>query len=193
MTTRFYSQAGLAWAGVHDTDTRRQFGTPGSDGFKLALRRHLADTADASLMADQNRSAVFLRDVKPTTRRWKHLELGPRRVGSQLSRLRLGCSRLAADQFHRDYSDSPMCTHCADGVLESREHFLLECPAWQHQRNQLWSELAALDVRGLHLPCTASTLLGGCGTTRNRSHLEGIAAATGRFVTRTGRLCAPCQ
>ena len=100
----------------------------------------------------------------------------------------MGCSRLNLDQYYKEYADSPVCDHCDHGVLESREHFLLDCPAWDAQRHRLWEELAALEVRGLHLPCDAPTLLGSQSVTRNRSHLQGIAAATQRFLTRTGRL-----
>jgi hypothetical protein len=48
--------------------------------------------------------------------------------------------------------------------------------------------MARLDIRGLHLPCGAATLLGGMTATRNRSQLEGIARATAKFLRQTGRL-----
>jgi hypothetical protein len=41
---------------------------------------------------------------------------------------------------------------------------------------------------GLALPCDVATLLGGMAATRNRSQLEGVARATARFLSTTGRL-----
>ena len=193
MCSRFYAQAGLKWASVSSNDARRLFGTDDTDGFKLALRRYMVAQADRRLADDPNRSAGLLREVKPTSARWPHLELGERWPSTQLSRLRLGISRLNLDQYCKEYADSPVCDHCGHGVLESRDHFLLNCPAWDAQRSRLWEELAAVDVRGLQLPCDAPTLLGSRQKCRNRSQLERIAAATRRFVTRTGRLKWPSQ
>ncbi len=164
------------------------FGT--AEDLKLPLRRHLLDRENQALMADQNRSATLLREVKPTIRPWKHLESGDRWTSCQLSRLRLGCSRLAADQHHRGLTDFPTCPNCDAGVDETRSHYLLECPRWFRERAELWGDLAQLDITGLRLPCDTATLLGGMAATRNRSQLEGIARATARYIQDTGRLRA---
>jgi hypothetical protein len=187
MSTRFYAESILEWSRVSCIDTRALFGTSNRTGFQQALRRHLTATADRRLADDASRSAGLLRAVKPTTARWAHLELGNRWAASQLTRLRLGCSRLAADQHHRGFVESPDCPRCGAGTPETREHYLLACPAWDAQRQRLWRDLAALDIRGLHLPCDCKTLLGGHHT-YSRTHLCGIAEAVGSFLARTGRL-----
>ena len=76
-------------------------------------------------------------------------------------------------------------------MLEDRDHYLLTCPRWDQERAELWHDMAQLEIRGLHLPCDAETLLGGTAATRNRSQLEGIARATARFLTQTARLRRP--
>ena len=100
----------------------------------------------------------------------------------------IGCSRLAADQHHRGLAESPTCQHCHHNVPETRDHYLLQCPRWSRERAELWGDVAQLEVRGLLLPCDAPTLMGGMTATTNRSHLEGIARAIGRFLESTGRL-----
>ena len=157
---------------VSDGATRRLFGVKDST-FSRALHHHLTATADAELASDQNRSAQLLREVKPTTARWKHLELGDRWSSTQLTRLRLGCSRLNADAHHRKLAPAAACPHCASGADETREHYLLDCPRWGHERAELWLEVAQLEIRGLQLPCSAAVLLGSTAATRNRSQLTG--------------------
>ena len=182
----YYKQARLARSRLQSLEVRSLFGT--ATDLKLPLRRHLRELEDAALGADSHRSARLLYEVKPTTRPWKHLDGGDRWASCQLARLRLGCSRLAADQHHRGLADSPTCQHCNNNVPETRDHYLLHCPRWRHERAELWGDLAQLEVRGLALPCDAPTLLGGMTATKNRALLESIARATGRFLESTGRL-----
>ena len=186
MDTRYYRQARLSRSKLESLEVRGLFGTAAD--LKLPLRRHLDQLDDRALAADTHRSAQLLRDVKPTVRQWHHLASGDRWSSCQLTRLRLGCSRLAADQHHRGLADAPTCTHCDAGVPETRQHFLLECPRWRGERAELWGDLAQLSITGLALPCDTATLLGGMTTTRNRSQLEGVARATARFLRDTGRL-----
>ena len=96
--------------------------------------------------------------------------------------------RLNADAHYRNLVPAATCPHCTTGADETREHYLLDCPCWGHERAELWLEVAQLEIRGLQLPCSAAVLLGSTAATRNRSQLEGLARATGRFLTRTGRL-----
>ena len=126
--------------------------------------------------------------MKQTCQHWPHLNYGERFANTQLARLRLGCSRINADQHHRGLHDTPVCAHCDTGVNEDRDHYLLSCAAWQPQRQMLWNELAALNVRGLALPCPTTTLLGGNTVVKSKRQLEAVATAVMRFVNNTGRM-----
>ena len=106
-----------------------------------------------------------------------------------MTQLRLGCSRLQADQHYRRLADAPTCPLCDTGEDECRDHYLLRCPRWATERQQLWDDLAALNVTGLQLPCACPTLLGGQEEkAANKSQRRGILAATMSFVRKTGRL-----
>ena len=60
---------------------------------------------------------------------------GERKFQILHNRLRLRCSNLAEDLYNINVKDSPLCECRRD--LEDAEHFILECPRYQHVRDHL--------------------------------------------------------
>ncbi|KAF8133138.1 hypothetical protein K438DRAFT_1460670, partial [Mycena galopus ATCC 62051] len=77
----------------------------------------------------------------------------PRAMISIISRLRTDFSPLNATRFRLRQTTSPACNACS--APETRNHFLLQCPAWEHLRPPLQRAsykadiLGAVDVRSL--------------------------------------------
>ena len=49
--------------------------------------------------------------------------------------LQTNCSSLNQDRFHKNISDT---THCTCGSMEYADHFLLACPLYYEQRQELF-------------------------------------------------------
>ncbi|KAJ7190488.1 hypothetical protein GGX14DRAFT_382089, partial [Mycena pura] len=77
----------------------------------------------------------------------------PRTMISTLSWLRTDFTSLNATRYRLHQTDSPACEAC--GAPETRTHFLLHCPAWEHLRPALQHAsyraglLGAVDVPSL--------------------------------------------
>ncbi|KAJ7166143.1 hypothetical protein C8R46DRAFT_900234, partial [Mycena filopes] len=73
---------------------------------------------------------------------------------SLISQLRTDFSALNAHRFRCRLAPSPACDACG-AAFETRAHFLLHCPAWEHLRPALQRVsygaglLGAVDVRSL--------------------------------------------
>ncbi|KAF8129667.1 hypothetical protein K438DRAFT_1644483, partial [Mycena galopus ATCC 62051] len=63
-----------------------------------------------------------------------------------ISRLRTDFSPLNATHFRLHQIDSPACEAC--GAPETRNHFLLQCPAWDHLRPALQQASYTADILG---------------------------------------------
>jgi hypothetical protein len=59
-----------------------------------------------------------------------------RNATSSLSQLRIGPSFLNAHRFKSGFTPSPACEACG-AAFETRAHYLLDCPAWEHLRRPL--------------------------------------------------------
>ncbi|KAF7371586.1 Transcription factor [Mycena venus] len=70
----------------------------------------------------------------------------PRPMISIISRLRTDFSPLNATRFRLRQTNSPACDAC--GAPETRAHFLLQCPAWEHLRPALQRASYAADILG---------------------------------------------
>ncbi len=64
--------------------------------------------------------------------------IGNRREQILHARLRLSCSALNYDLYRKNIVNSPLCT-C--GAQETVTHFLLHCPLYQQQRNELLTNI----------------------------------------------------
>ncbi|KAJ6469790.1 hypothetical protein C8R47DRAFT_913127, partial [Mycena vitilis] len=74
-----------------------------------------------------------------------------RKTSSAISQLRLGPSPLNEYRFKAGLTGSPACAACGAAV-ETRAHFVLECPAWEHLRQPLHDACRAIGLFGsLHL------------------------------------------
>ena len=110
---------------------------------------------------------------------------------SHLTQLRVGLSKLNFHKFRHNFKDTvnPMCS-TNDGVEET-EHFLLLCPSFAFQRQNLLAEILPLlrPFRYANLSNEVLTQLLLCGDENlpddvNRNILE----LTLRFIQETGRL-----
>jgi hypothetical protein len=70
----------------------------------------------------------------------------PRAMISTISRLRTDFSALNATRYRLRQTDSPACNAC--GALETRIHFPLHCPAWEHLRPALQHASYNADLLG---------------------------------------------
>ncbi|KAF7333834.1 reverse transcriptase [Mycena venus] len=96
----------------------------------------------------------------------------PRAMISTISRLRTNFSTLNATRYRLRQTDSPACKAC--GAPETRNHFLLQCPAWEHLRPALQRALYEADILGaVDVPSLLS----------NAKLLKALVA----FITATGR------
>ncbi|KAJ7152594.1 hypothetical protein C8R43DRAFT_886247 [Mycena crocata] len=97
----------------------------------------------------------------------------PRRVSSIISQLRTSFTFLNADCFKSGFIESPVCDACG-APYETRAHYVLECPAWEHLRQPLHAVSWSAGLTGsLHL----GPLL---------SHPK-ILKEMGKFIEATGR------
>nr|GAT61195.1 predicted protein [Mycena chlorophos] len=70
---------------------------------------------------------------------------------STISQLRTGPSFLNAYRAKSRFIDSPACEACG-AAYETRSHFLLECPAWEHLRQPLSAACREIGLFGsLHV------------------------------------------
>ncbi|KAJ7182533.1 hypothetical protein C8R43DRAFT_831678, partial [Mycena crocata] len=98
----------------------------------------------------------------------------PRKTSSSISQLRTGFTFLNADRCKSGFISSPACDGCG-ASYETRSHFVLGCPAWEHLRQPLYEASRAAGIMGsLHL----APLL---------SHPK-LLKGTARFIDATGRL-----
>lgn len=100
----------------------------------------------------------------------------PRAMISTLSRLRTDFSSLNAVRFRLRQVDSPTCPSCG-APFETRTHFLLHCPSWEHLRAPLQRASFNAD------------LLGAVDITSLLSHPKLLKAIT-TFIAATGRFAS---
>ncbi|KAF8158893.1 hypothetical protein K438DRAFT_1449717, partial [Mycena galopus ATCC 62051] len=97
----------------------------------------------------------------------------PRPLISTISCLRTDFSSLNATRYRLSQTDSPACETC--GAPETRNHFLLQCPAWDHLRPALQRASYEADIlRAVDVPSLLN----------NPKLLKALTAfiiATGRF------------
>ena len=85
----------------------------------------------------------------------KYFYIGDRRLQMLHTRLRTNCSALNQDLFRKNISDT---SHCICGSTETADHFLLECPLYHGQRQELFQ------VISLICPISVDVLLFGNST-----------------------------
>ena len=96
----------------------------------------------------------FKASLKPTILKTpKHYYYGNRKLQMLHARLRTNCSALNADLFHKNIIDSPLCNACT--VAETSRHYLLQCPRFIPQRNDMYASLTNFQ------PITVNLLLFG--------------------------------
>ena len=180
--SRFFHEAAWAW---HQVATPRLTLSFGTERFRAELRRARTEAADLALEQDQRATVVALRQVKPTTRPWRHTMLGRRRSCQVAAQLRMDVAPLAPRLRHFTEVPTAECTNCGApgrGPPETREHYLLQCPRWAPQRARLTQELTRY---GVQTPPTLEVLLGG-GQGSAGAKLA-VARALHRYIAETGR------
>ena len=85
----------------------------------------------------------------------KYFYIGDRRLQMLHTRLRTNCSALNQDLFRKNISDT---SQCICGSTETADHFLLECPLYHGQRQELFQ------VISLICPISVDVLLFGNST-----------------------------
>ena len=75
---------------------------------------------------------------------------GPRIYERAIHRLRLGHTTLNGHLYRIGKSSTPHCPHCPD-VVESVEHFLIDCPHYSRERAQLQIKLWKIGIRLIEL------------------------------------------
>ena len=119
---------------------------------------------------------------KHTLDPWPHTRHHKRALDVIMTRLRLNHTRLNKHAFTRRQKDSPLCSQCNQNTDENVKHFLLDCSAYNHPRNELRKNLQDLGIQNLSL----HTLLGAQEATpdiKSRITLE-----LGRFIEKSGRM-----
>ncbi len=180
--TLFFRDAEREWVQLSTPKLIETFGT---ERFGAALRDARWAASDAELAQATTATTAKLRQVKPTARPGRHTMLGSRRHCVLAAKLRLDVAPLAPRLRHFTHLADGRCTNCggqARGPIETREHFLLECPRWGPQRARLESELTRY---GLPTPPTIEVVLGG-GRGSKTTKLA-IARALHRYIAETGR------
>ncbi|KAJ7030605.1 hypothetical protein C8F04DRAFT_1113029 [Mycena alexandri] len=115
-----------------------------------------ATTGPGLRAVDRSRPSLILRSPYTSS--------ASRATISLISRLRTDFSELNAHRFRCRLSPSPACESCG-AAYETRAHFLLHCPAWDHLRPALQHAsysagiLGAVDVPSLlHHPKLLKTV-----------------------------------
>lgn len=126
------------------TSCRRQIDIAILDQWKTEWQR--SSTGCALLAIDNSSPSLTLRSPYSSST--------SRATISLISRLRTDFSELNAHRFRCRLSPSAACDACG-AAFETRAHFLLHCPAWEHLRPALQQAsysagiLGAVDVRSL--------------------------------------------
>ena len=97
----------------------------------------------------------------------KYFYIGDRRLQMLHTRLRTNCSSLNQDLFRKTISDTSQCT-C--GSTESADHFLLACPLYHGQRQELFQ------VISLICPISVNVLLFGNSTVSYENNVKLLEA-----------------
>ena len=79
----------------------------------------------------------------------KLFEYGIRETGIKHAQLRMKCSKLNAHLFALHVIDSPECSCGFDN--EDTNHFLLQCPLYDHERNIIMMELTDLGLNDINV------------------------------------------
>lgn len=107
---------------------------------------------------------------------------GNRKENIQHSQLRLSCSKLNAHLFALHVVDSPSC-NCGY-VYEDSNHYLLHCPLYLIERNEL---IHAIETLVPFVPLNVNTLLFGLENVDIKINLI-IFEAVHKYIKETGRL-----
>ena len=126
----------------------------------------------------QQSTRTELWKIKSYKDEWKHASLENFKDSQNLAQLRIGWDFLNRTGFRLKKIASPDCTFC--GVLEDRNHFLLDCKRFAQQRAKL-KEI----VKNVGATFTVKTLLGGEKLSKEKQ--KTIAKATAEFIRETKR------
>ena len=107
----------------------------------------------------------------------KYFYIGDRRLQMLHTRLRTNCSALKQDLFRKNISDTSQCT-C--GSAETADHFLLECPRYHGQRQELFQ------VISLICPISVDVLLFGNSTVSYETNVN-IFEAVHNYIKKCKR------
>ena len=107
----------------------------------------------------------------------KYFYIGDRRLQMLHTRLRTNCSALNQDLFRKNISDTSQCT-C--GSTETADHFLLECPLYHGQRQELFQ------VISLICPISVDVLLFGNSTVSYENNVK-IFEAVHNYIKNSKR------
>ena len=113
---------------------------------------------------------------------WKWCRLKSRTLDVAITRLRVGFCRLRASMHNMGLADSPICQNCRLNVEETVTHFLIECPGYINQRNELKRKLFTLGI----VRITSDILLGASNEEDNIK--EKITEELGKFLIKTKKL-----
>ena len=113
---------------------------------------------------------------------WKWCRLKSRTLDVAITRLRVGFCRLRASMHNMGLADSPICQNCRLNVEETVTHFLIECPGYINQRNELKRKLFTLGI----VRITSDILL---GASNEEDNIKGkITEELGKFLIKTKKL-----
>ena len=126
------------------------------------------------------KSTLKKRTIKPP----KYFFDGERQSNILLCQLRNNKSQLNFDLKNDKLKDSPNCIHCQ--APETKKHFLLECPQYQIQRNDLMNWLISKPHIYAYISITDNDLLCGNQAISDQNNAE-LLAAVSRYIKNTNR------
>ena len=122
-----------------------------------------------------------LKQIKEKIEYWEHANITDRLVETAITKLRVGHVGLKQCMFRFQLADSPLC---ACGEVETIQHYVLECPQFNRQRQLMCNSIRALDLKGSDI--TLKLLLGGSNCDKYAQKL--IMKYLGIYLRNTGQL-----
>ena len=106
-----------------------------------------------------------------------------------LYQLRVGLSHLRAHKFRHKFLDTPNDTCSCQTGIESTDHFLLQCPLFDVQREEMMEKIQPLvsNLPNISVNSTLSKVLLRGSKTMNPAHNKEILNSTLTYICNTGR------
>ena len=102
-----------------------------------------------------DKTTLFIGQIINNITNWTWQSSGNRKLDVIMARFRNNSAGTKEVLFKIKKADDPYCDHCRD-TIESSEHFILNCPNYNQQRQQLKDNLSRIGIYNVTLPVLLS-------------------------------------